>query len=314
LNQHPATWAWAQDLKGHVKLILLALADHSGGNWSVVFPSMETLAKKAGISRATVIRCIKELTESKYIIKEKRPNSSNKYHLNRERDSNIEANTELQSSPEEPLSSSNVGCQADAKGSQTNTSVVSNRDSGGITQTPKPTINHSTTNQLTKEEEWGVKETKAKKVELPEVLNTSAFEAAWSSYLQYLGEIKKPPLAPSTVKEKWAEMAKWGHDTAIEAIRQTIGNGWKNIFAPKSFSSKPRAEGAPQPKESSAKPRSTWDIKQQIEAIDDRLNELRKHRAEVAGGDYVWDSPTFKDQYRALFSKRKQLNAQLINQ
>ena len=290
MNQHPTTWAYDQEVRGFTKFVLCTLADYAGMKNKPPFPSYETLAAKCGISRSSVIRALSELEKAKLVTKEKRFNKSNIYHLN-------------------------MGSHSDTGESHVDTTEVPHRDSGGITQTPKPTINHSTTNQLTKEEEWGVKETKAKKVELPEVLNTSAFEAAWSSYLQYLGEIKKPPLAPSTVKEKWAEMAKWGHDTAIEAIRQTIGNGWKNIFPPKSIPSKPRAEGAPQPKESSAqKPRSTWDIKQQIEAIDDRLSELRKHRGECAGGDYVWDSPTFKDQYRALFSKRKQLNAQLINQ
>ena len=313
MNQHPATWAWAQDLKGHVKLILLALADHSGESWGAAFPSMESLAKKAGISRATVIRCIKELTKAKYIIKEKRPNTSNKYHLNRERDSDIETNTELKTPTQKPLSSSNVKCQPDTKEYQSDAPVASKRYSDGITETPKPISNQSVTNQLTKEVEWEVEETKAKKVELPEALNTSAFKAAWSSYLQYLRESKKPPPAPSSVKENWAEMAKWGHDKAIEAIRQTIRNGWKGIFEPKASPSKPRAEGAPQPDKSSAKPLSTWEITKKIEAIGNRQKELLKRRAEVAGGDYVWDSPQIKAEYYELVDKKKQLNRELIN-
>ncbi len=156
-----------------------------------------------------------------------------------------------------------------------------------------------------------MEETKAKKVELPEALNTKAFEAAWSSYLQYLRESKKPPPAPSSVKENWAEMEKWGHDKAIEAIRQTIRNGWKGIFPPKSVSWKPRAEGAPQPDKSSAQ-KSPWELKQQLEAIEERMNELKKRRAEVAGGDYVWDNQESRREFYELCKKRKTINAQRI--
>ena len=45
-------------------------------------------------------------------------------------------------------------------------------------------------------------------------------------------------------RSELAEMAGWGHDDAIGAIQKTIGNGWQSIYPPKSFSSKPRAEGA----------------------------------------------------------------------
>ena len=277
-------------MKGLSKLVLLGLADYSGTKNKAAFPSFETLAKKCGISRSTIVRAIKDLVKAGLVTKENRPNSSNLYHLN-------------------------LKYLSDTEEAHSDTSTVSEEHHGGITETPKPIKNQSVTNQLTKEEEWGVEETKAKKVELPKALNTSAFKAAWSSYLQYLREIKKPPPTPSSVKQKWAEMAKWGHDQAIEAIRQTIRNGWKGIFEPKASPSKPRAEGAQQPEEkSSAKPRSTWEIKQQIDAINVRLDELRLHRAEVAGGSYVWDDPKFQSEFKLLCMKRKGLNNQLIQQ
>jgi len=50
-------WAFAQDLPGMEKLVLLALAnraDDRGDCW----PSMSTIAKDAGICRATVIRMV----------------------------------------------------------------------------------------------------------------------------------------------------------------------------------------------------------------------------------------------------------------
>ena len=48
MNGHPTTLAWKQDVGGLTKLVLLALADHSGANWSVAYPSQQYLADKCG--------------------------------------------------------------------------------------------------------------------------------------------------------------------------------------------------------------------------------------------------------------------------
>ena len=139
MNGHPTTWAYDQEVRGFSLLVLLALTDYAGMKNKPPFPSYETLAAKCGISRSTVIRALSKLEKAKLVTKEKRFNKSNIYHLN-------------------------MGSHADTGESHADTMEVPHRDSGSPTQTPKPTINHSTTNQLTKEEEWGVKETKAKKV------------------------------------------------------------------------------------------------------------------------------------------------------
>ena len=148
---------------------------------------------------------------------------------------------------------------------------------------------------------------------MPEELNTDDFKAAWFSYEKYRREKKWDDIVPSSKQLKWTEMATWGHDQAIKAIKLAIGNGWRGIFEPKSSPSKPSAEGAPKAQEGSAKPLSTWEISKKIEAIEDRQKELLKRRAEVAGGDYVWDSPEIKFLYYELVAKKKQLNRELIN-
>ena len=61
MNQHPTTWAWAQDLKGLSKLVLLGLADYFGTKSKAAFPSFETLADKCDISRTSVYNAIKDL-------------------------------------------------------------------------------------------------------------------------------------------------------------------------------------------------------------------------------------------------------------
>ena len=304
MNQHPAFWAWSvQDLKSNTKFVLLALADHAGSAWKAAWPSYDTLAEKTNLSRSTVIRCVKELTDSEYIIKEKRSNTSNRYHLNREN----------QSGDEDTIQSSKVGCHTDTMGCQPDTTAVSQGHSGSVTETPKPISNQSENQSKNQGVGFGGEETKAEEVELPEELNTDDFKAAWFSYEKYRREKKWDDIVPSSKQLKWTEMATWGHDQAIKAIKLAIGNGWRGIFEPKSSPSKPSAEGAPKAQEGSAKPLSTWEISKKIEAIEDRQKELLKRRAEVAGGDYVWDSPEIKSEYYELVAKKKQLNRELIN-
>lgn len=304
MNQHPAFWAWSvQDLKSNTKFVLLALADHAGSAWKAAWPSYDTLAEKTNLSRSTVIRCVKELTDSEYIIKEKRSNTSNRYHLNREN----------QSGTEDTIQSSKVGCHTDTMGCQPDTTAVSQGHSGSVTETPKPISNQSENQSKNQGVGFRGEETKAEEVELPEELNTDDFKAAWFSYEKYRREKKWDDIVPSSKQLKWTEMATWGHDQAIKAIKLAIGNGWRGIFEPKSSPSKPSAEGAPKAQEGSAKPLSTWEISKKIEAIEDRMKELLKRRAEVAGGDYVWDSPEIKSEYYELVAKKKQLNRELIN-
>ena len=67
----------------------------------------------------------------------------------------------------------------------------------------------------------------------PETLNTAQFRAAWEELLEYRRERKLSTYKPRSVKAKLNELASWGHDIAIEAIRQTIANSYQGIFRPK---------------------------------------------------------------------------------
>lgn len=62
MSNRALTWAWAQDCQlPSVKLVLVALADHakdSGECW----PSITRIASMTGLSRATVFRCLEQLT------------------------------------------------------------------------------------------------------------------------------------------------------------------------------------------------------------------------------------------------------------
>lgn len=67
----------------------------------------------------------------------------------------------------------------------------------------------------------------------PGDLNCEEFRKAWERYEAYRRESKMRRLKDSTVEAKLAEMATWGKSAAIEAIENTIRNGWQGIFEPK---------------------------------------------------------------------------------
>jgi len=55
-------------IKANQKFVLLTYADHADHNGNNVFPAQETIAKKTGYSRRTVIRITKELVDAGFMI------------------------------------------------------------------------------------------------------------------------------------------------------------------------------------------------------------------------------------------------------
>ena len=65
------SWVWQQPIKGTAKLVLLALADHANDDGKC-WPGIETVAKKCGVSRITVINNISKLKNSGFVNSERR--------------------------------------------------------------------------------------------------------------------------------------------------------------------------------------------------------------------------------------------------
>jgi hypothetical protein len=63
-------WIWKQDLSSTAKLVLFALNEHTNigehGDWRI-FPSQQRIAKMCGVTKPTVIKAMKELTEAEII-------------------------------------------------------------------------------------------------------------------------------------------------------------------------------------------------------------------------------------------------------
>ena len=70
-------------------------------------------------------------------------------------------------------------------------------------------------------------------VEFPANLQSADFGAAWESYLAYRKSSRLKSLAPASIQAQLKNLSDMGHDEAIEAINQSIANGWQGIFPPK---------------------------------------------------------------------------------
>ena len=69
-------------------------------------------------------------------------------------------------------------------------------------------------------------------VEIPETLRTAAFLTAWNDYQVHRHEIRKK-LTPLAAKRLLSQLAGWGPERAVEALQQSIRNGWTGVFEPK---------------------------------------------------------------------------------
>jgi hypothetical protein len=76
-------------------------------------------------------------------------------------------------------------------------------------------------------------------VEFPANLQSADFGAAWESYLAYRKSSRLKALAPASVQAQLRNLSEMGHDEAIEAINQSIANGWQGIFPPKNKKTAP---------------------------------------------------------------------------
>jgi len=91
---------------------------------------------------------------------------------------------------------------------------------------PKPCSSSSpSTSNTSSKEEVGV--------EFPANLKSADFGSAWEGYLAYRKSSRLKSLAPASVQAQLRNLSEMGHDAAIEAINQSIANGWQGIFPPK---------------------------------------------------------------------------------
>ena len=286
-----STWAWEQAVPGTQKLVLLALADYVGRENHSAWPAVSTIADRCGLGRRTVERSLTALEEAKLIEIVSRPNKSNLYHL-----------LGLTRQIDAPGTSERRPRQIDAP-RQNDAPGTSERRTGYVTVTHEPYKNRKGTVK-----DIGEKKSKKKKevVTLPAQLKTPEFVRAWEGFVEMRKSIKKPltARAASLILDKLDGM---GLANAIESLEASTMNSWQGVFPPKAEGPKP-AGGANY--SAAAKPRSTWEVKTQIDAIKSKIADIRNSCSADAWGPNLTDYD--KAQIRELTTKLRGLEKELI--
>lgn len=69
-------------------------------------------------------------------------------------------------------------------------------------------------------------------IAIPDELDTTAFAAAWADWIAYRRERHLAAWQPRTVAAQLERLAALGEAKAIEALLQSIANGWQGVFPP----------------------------------------------------------------------------------
>lgn len=77
---------------------------------------------------------------------------------------------------------------------------------------------------------------------IPEKLDAPEFAEAWSDWMAYRREIKKP-LTSHSLKAQLAKLSDWGVPRSVAAIRHTIAMGWQGLREPEPVFGKPGQNG-----------------------------------------------------------------------
>jgi len=207
LHRQMVNWEWYDDLPTFRLFVHLILtANHKPRKWKgkcigrgQKLTSRAKLAEETGLSEQQIRTCLNRLKSTGEITID----STNK---------------------ETVISICNYDTYQ-AKGEATNQRI--NRGSTAPTASDQPSNEQECCRNVSKE-----------KISPPPELNRDEFLDKWNEYEAYRKETKLRKLKPVSIEKKWKEMATWGLRASIEAIDQTIANGWQSIFEPTSSKGK----------------------------------------------------------------------------
>ncbi len=219
LTMSRIVWENSQSI-GSQKLIMLCLADHADDNGRC-WPSISRISRLTRVSKRQVSRSLKSLVgkgELAYKPGDGRGHSS-EYVILLKGD----------------MVSTNGGivkddiCDTKDDICDTKDDICDTKDDT-MSDKPLRTIKEPSKNRKGKSR----KQKKPITFEIPGILNTIDFMAAWGEYVQHRKEIKKP-LTPTAGKRQLKQLESWGLQRAIVAINHSIAKGWLSIYEPKNY-------------------------------------------------------------------------------
>ena len=71
----------SENLKANTKILLLVLISYENEVEGYSYPSQSRLLKETGLSKTTLLKCLNELEEKRYITRVKEKGENNKYYI-----------------------------------------------------------------------------------------------------------------------------------------------------------------------------------------------------------------------------------------
>ena len=136
-------------------------------------------------------------------------------------------------------------------------------------------------------------------VQIPDTLDTPEFRELWAEWVEAHGGKRYSARAQRMALRK---MTPWGAEAACAALIHSMAGGYQGVFQDPHF----RPQSGPQ--KTATRPLSTWEVKEKLRAIENRLDE----------SDLLYESPdpakekTRIAERRRLFEERKKLKTQLL--
>lgn len=191
-------------------------------------PSVNTIATALGVDRKTVLRGIERLEKANWLTVVREQTAGGRPIAN-------------QYVPAPRLLVAQMDQQDSSVGGTDGPTLVAERDQL-VAERDQALV--AQRDQNPKKDRTPRSEPNKNGVELPAVLDTPEFRAAWAEWERYRREIKKA-LTPSTRKRQLAKLSGWGVDRAVAAIEASIEHGWQGLFERNQRNGKPNTSVGP---------------------------------------------------------------------
>ena len=190
----------SENLKANTKILLLILISYENEAEGYSYPSQTRLLKETGLSKTTLLKCLNELEEKRYIIRVKEKGENNKYYI-----------------------SSSVKIDTD-------TSIKNS-----TTTSAKNDTTTSTKNSTLKELNKNIKKEKEKKTDLDKIIEVYTSNDLLVEALKDFIKMRKAIKRPLTDRAMKGILSKLNNFTVddlekIEILENSIVNCWQGIF------------------------------------------------------------------------------------
>ena len=189
----------SENLKANAKILLLVLISYENETEGYSYPSQTRLLKETGLSKTTLLKCLNELEENKYITRVREKGENNKYYIS---------------------SSAKIDTDTSVKNSTT-TSIKNDT----TTSTKNSTLKELNKNKKEKKEKSNIDKI------IEAYTDNNLLVEALKDFMKMRKAIKRP-LTDRAIKGILNKLDNYASDDLekIEVLENSIVNCWQGIF------------------------------------------------------------------------------------